>query len=67
MRRGCISLGNVVCDQCQRLIKYPEKYLYFEENGKTVVLCMECCRNRGLLKREESSKKSETLFDLSEK
>jgi hypothetical protein len=27
MRRGCISLGEVKCDECQRMIPYPERYL----------------------------------------
>ena len=31
MRRGCISLGNVQCDECHRTIAYPERYLAVDE------------------------------------
>ena len=39
MRRGCISLGEVKCDICQRTIPYPERYLAVdEEDGVEVEL-----------------------------
>ena len=31
MRRGCISLGEVKCDKCGRIIPYPDRYLAVEE------------------------------------
>jgi len=67
MRRGCISLGNIKCEECQRLIKYPERYMYLEESdGKSVTLCLDCCESKGLLKDENHSRSDEPLFDLSE-
>ncbi len=66
MRRGCISLGNIKCDKCQRAILYPERYLFLEESkGKGMTLCMNCCQEKGLLKNESEKEDSETLFDLS--
>ena len=31
MRRGCISLGEVSCDDCHRVIPYTERYLAIDE------------------------------------
>ena len=49
MRRGCISLGEVQCDECHRTIPYPERYLVIEEKdgiedeeGETCRYCVEC-------------------------
>ena len=54
MRRGCISLGEVSCDGCQRVIPYPESYLVIDEEegievekGKTVRYCVDCCLKKG--------------------
>ncbi len=48
MRRGCISLGETKCDDCQRVIPYPERYLIVEETGDVVLrLCVDCCLNKG--------------------
>ena len=34
MRQGCISLGNIECDNCQIVIPYAERYLLInEEDG----------------------------------
>jgi hypothetical protein len=33
MRRGCISLGEVVCDSCKKVIPYPDRYLAIDEKG----------------------------------
>lgn len=66
MRRGCISLGNIKCDICQRNILYLERYLSLEESrGKNQNLCMNCCQERGLLKAESEKSDAETIFDLS--
>jgi len=54
MRRGCISLGEVRCDDCQRIIPYPERYLAIDEEGgievekgKTSRYCVDCCLKKG--------------------
>jgi len=48
MRRGCISSGHVKCDDCQRLIPHPERYLAIEkEDGTTERLCVDCALKRG--------------------
>ncbi len=50
MRRGCISLGEIQCDECHRTIPYPERYLAInekngveDEEGETSHYCVECC------------------------
>ena len=54
MRRGCISLGQVTCDGCKRIIPYPERYLAIDEEGgveveqgETSRYCVECALNKG--------------------
>jgi len=48
MRRGCISLGEVTCNDCQRIIPYPERYLIVEEaEDAALSLCVDCCLKRG--------------------
>jgi sulfur relay (sulfurtransferase) complex TusBCD TusD component (DsrE family) len=48
MRRGCISLGQVKCDDCQSLIPHPERYLAIDrEDGTTERLCVDCALKRG--------------------
>ena len=54
MRRGCISMGNVRCDQCGRDIPYPQRYLVLDEengieveNGHPVRYCVECALQKG--------------------
>ena len=65
MRRGCISLGNIKCDKCHRQILYPERYLFLEEaQGKTRCLCVECCKEEGLVRAGSEKENSEILFDL---
>jgi len=55
MRRGCISLGEVQCDDCHRIIPYPERYLIVEETeGAVLHLCVDCC-----LKKSYASYKQE--------
>ena len=66
MRRGCISLGNIKCDECHRTILYPERYLSLDEvKGKTRTMCMNCCTEKGLVKPESEKAGAEMLFDLS--
>ncbi len=48
MRRGCISLGQVKCDDCQRLIPHPERYLVIDrEDGTSERLCFDCSLKKG--------------------
>ena len=54
MRRGCISLGEVKCDECQRIIPSPERYLAVDEKdgvedeeGEVARYCVECCLEKG--------------------
>ena len=48
VRQGCISLGQVRCDDCHRIIPYPERYLAIDEaEGTTVRLCIDCALKRG--------------------
>jgi len=54
MRRGCISLGEVRCDDCNRIIPYPERYLAVDEKdgvedeeGETAHYCVDCCLKKG--------------------
>jgi len=48
VRRGCISLGQVKCDDCQHIIPYPERYLAIDEaNGTTLRLCVDCALKKG--------------------
>jgi hypothetical protein len=66
VRRGCISLGNIKCDQCHRIIRYPERYLYLEESReKHQILCLKCCQEKGLVKAGSKKEDAEVLFDLS--
>lgn len=48
MRRGCISLGQVKCGDCQRLIPHPERYLVIDrEDGTSERLCFDCSLKKG--------------------
>ena len=54
MRRGCISLGNIQCDDCHRSIAYLERYLVIDEKGgiegeegETSRYCADCCLKKG--------------------
>ena len=48
MRCGCVSLGDIKCDDCHRIIQCAERYLVVDETeGKTLRLCIDCCLNRG--------------------
>ena len=71
MRRGCISLGQISCDECQRQIPYPEHYLAVDEEngvevergGKTVRYCAECAIKKGYAHYiEEKGQQTVTFF-----
>jgi len=54
MHRGCTSLGDVKCDECQRLIPYPERYLVIDqEEGAVLRLCVDCCLSKGYARYTE--------------
>ncbi len=67
MRRGCISLGEVRCGGCQRIIPYPERYLVIEEKdgvevegGETFRYCVDCCLGKGYA--HYKTEKGERIF-----
>jgi hypothetical protein len=63
MRCGCISLGDVNCDGCHRLIPYPERYLVIDETEGTLHLCINCCVTRGYARySEEKGQRILTIF-----
>jgi hypothetical protein len=70
MRRGCMSLGDVQCDECHRVIRHSERYLAIEEedgveaeSGKTAQYCMECALKKGYAYyRDEKDEKILTIF-----
>jgi hypothetical protein len=64
MRRGCISLGEVRCDDCHHIIPYPERYLIFEEKeGVVLRLCVDCCLKRGnAVYKQEKGQQVTTFF-----
>ncbi|TET26932.1 MAG: hypothetical protein E3J67_00340 [Dehalococcoidia bacterium] len=47
MQCGCVSLGGVKCDGCQRVIPYLGRYLIVEEEGAVLRLCVDCCLKKG--------------------
>ncbi|MFC1957475.1 hypothetical protein ACFLX0_01485 [Chloroflexota bacterium] len=54
MRRGCISLGEIQCKKCQRIIPYSERYLAIDEEngtgtetGESAHYCVECALQEG--------------------
>ncbi len=48
MNRGCIAIGEVKCDGCNRIIEHGERYLLMEEKeGEKLRLCVECCLGKG--------------------
>jgi hypothetical protein len=64
MRRGGISLGDVQCDECHRVIPYPERYLLVEETEGTIrCLCVDCCLSKGYARyTEEKGQRVLTFF-----
>lgn len=70
MRCGCISLGDVKCDICSKLIPYPERYLVVDEEkgvevekGSPVRYCVECALKKGYAHhKEEKGSRILTFF-----
>jgi len=64
MRQGCISLGDVRCDDCHRIIPHSERYLVIEETeGVVLRLCVDCSLKRGYAHyKEEKGEQVLTFF-----
>ncbi len=70
MRQGCISLGEVQCDGCHRIVPHSERYLAIdEEDGvevekeMTVHYCVECALQKGYARYKiEKSEQILTFF-----
>jgi len=70
MRRGCISLGEVQCDDCHRTIPYLERYLAIDEKdgaevekGEMARYCIDCCLRKGYAQyRTEKGEQTLTFF-----
>ncbi len=71
MRRGCISLGDVSCDKCQRVLPIYARYLVVEEDeagkeadkGKQKMYCVSCARKKGYaVEKDEKGEKTLTFF-----
>ena len=63
MRRGCISLGEIHCDECHRLIQHSERYLAIDEEdgvevekGKIARYCAECALKKGYTSSKDEEK-----------
>jgi len=62
MRQGCISLGEIQCDDCHRTIPHSERYLIIEEaEGVKLRLCADCCLKKGYAAYKEEKKGEEVL------
>ena len=70
MRRGCMSLGEVQCDECHCVIPNSERYLAIDEengveveDGKTAHYCVECALQKGYAHyKEEKGERTLTFF-----
>jgi len=64
MRRGCVSLGNIRCDDCHRVIQHAERYLVMEETGGVKSsLCADCSLEKGYARYKEE--KGERMLTFS--
>ena len=62
MRQGCISLGEVQCDDCHRIIPHSGRYLVSEETeGVLLRLCVDCCLKKGYAVHKEEKKGEKVL------
>jgi len=64
MRRGCMSLGDVQCDECHRVIPHSERYLVIEgTDGVVLRLCVDCSLKKGYARyKEEKGERVLTFF-----
>jgi len=48
VNRGCVAVGEIKCDNCQRLIEPGQRYLILEEKeGEKSDFCVECSVAKG--------------------
>ena len=63
MRRGCVSLGEVKCDECRCTIPHGERYLIIEEaEGTELNLCVDCCLKKGYARHKVEKKEQVITF-----
>ncbi len=70
MRRGCISLGEVECSRCHRIVAHSERYLVVDETdgvedekGNAVNYCVDCAQKKGYVTvTEEKEEKIISFF-----
>jgi hypothetical protein len=70
MRRRCVSLGEVKCNECHNTIPYPDRYLAIEEEngieveeGATHRYCDECSLKKGYAQyKDEGNERVLTYF-----
>jgi len=70
MRRGCISLGDVQCDKCHKIIPAYDRYLQVEEvkdkeaeKGTVKNFCVTCATKKGYAtSSEDKGEKTLTFF-----
>ena len=70
MRQGCISLGEIRCDECQHIISHSERYLAIDEEngaevekGQTMHYCVQCAIEKGYARyKEEKDGRVLTFF-----
>lgn len=70
MRRGCISLGELKCDGCEKPIPYPDRYLAIDEkdgqeddDGDTKRYCVDCAVKKGYAHyKDEKGERVLTFF-----
>ena len=74
MRRGCISLGEIRCDSCKKIVPPAGRYMVTDEEldtegkKKLIRYCIECCVEKGLAgHRREKDEKILTIFPAEEK
>lgn len=74
MRRGCIAIGDVRCDECGRTIKHPQRYLAIDEKdgvevdkGETHRYCVDCCLKKGYAQYKKIEKGEKVLTFFTEK
>ena len=75
MRRGNISLGDIICKECGNSVPHSERYLATDEEdgvevvegGKTAYYCVECALKKGYAYyKEEKDERVLTFFPDSE-
>ena len=67
MRRGCIAIGTMECDDCHRPLRYGERYLLIDGEGEEKQrLCIDCCRRLGYVSYETEKANEITTFLLKE-